>query len=164
MFLAFLCLNLAYNLLPDVIPTYPKKMYTCRNFDQRLQKTLKDAAEQISSSGFPVRLVNSQGSASIICNSSSIRFGSTFVNNSTFTSTLIENRMIHFPNAFFNTMMHELLHAIGLDHSKGVPGMMSYSVRVEPSGAIIEDSQKLWLSIDDVFGLLHLTTIARRVT
>ena len=164
-FLFVFSVNFAYNLLPDVIPSYPKKIYTCKDFDQRLHQTLHDTVEQISISGFPVRLIEKKGSASRICNSSFVQFGSTFVNNSTFTSTYIENQMVYFPNALFNTMMHELLHAIGLDHSRGKAGMMSsYSVRIKPSGEIIEDAQRLWLSLDDFSGLIHLTKVAQRET
>jgi len=53
-----------------------------------------------------------------------------------------------------NVMLHELLHAVGLNHSENA-GIMNYSVRVNGKGEIVADPL-LYLSLDDVQGLKQL--------
>jgi hypothetical protein len=45
---------------------------------------------------------------------------------------------------------------MGLDHSKK-PGMMGYHIRSDFFGFPLEDPHKLWLSIDDLAGLYHIS-------
>ena len=53
----------------------------------------------------------------------------------------------------YNVILHEILHSLGLDHTDK-PGMMSYSIREYFLRYPIEDQNKLWLSVDDVHGVL----------
>ena len=150
-----------YRLLPDIVPTYPKAFQLCDDADHRLVSTFYKTANQIINNGYAIVLGGK--SASALCNSSISYFGTTYVNNSTFTSTVISNQLLGYPNAMYNTLLHELLHAIGLDHNRPEPGMMSYSLVIDETGKIIEDANTLWPSLDDCRGLAILKAIARRV-
>lgn len=150
---------LAYRLMPDVVPTYPKAFQLCNDADQRLVRTFYQTANQISKNGYAIVLGGKTASA--LCNSSAAYFGTTYVNNSTFTATVISNQLLSYPNTMYNTLLHELLHAIGLDHNQPEPGMMSYSLVIDETGKIIEDTTKLWPSLDDCRGLAMIKAIAR---
>lgn len=149
----------AYRLMPDVVPTYPKAFRLCEEADHRLVTTFYETANQISKNGYAI-VLGGKG-ASVLCNSSTSYFGTTYVNNSTFTATVLSNQLLRYPNTMYNTLLHELLHAIGLDHNQPEPGMMSYSLLVSDTGKIIEDTNKLWPSLDDCRGLAKLKAIAR---
>ena len=57
----------------------------------------------------------------------------------------------------YNVILHEMLHALGLKHSKKM-GIMNYSLQIY-QGNILQDLRRLWLSIDDLNGLSHLRSM-----
>ena len=162
-FLLILAGVFAYKLLPEVVPTYPKTFQFCNNVDNRLEKTFYQTAAQISRNGYPV-VIGDRKVASVLCNSSTSPFGVTYYNRSTFTATLINNKLLNYPKAMYNVLLHELLHTIGLDHNNlAEPGMMSsYSLNVDTTGKITEDTTILWPSLDDCRGLAVIKSIAVR--
>ena len=61
---------------------------------------------------------------------------------------------MNLPNTLYNVLLHEILHGLGLKHSKE-KGMMNYSITVDDKGPL-EDHHKLWLSSDDLEGIKSL--------
>ena len=57
-------------------------------------------------------------------------------------------------NTLYNVLLHEMLHSLGLKHSKE-KGMMNYSITVDDKMPI-EDHHKMWLSLDDLAGIKFL--------
>ena len=60
----------------------------------------------------------------------------------------------------YNVMLHEIVHSIGLNHTS-IPSIMNYKVHSYfPAGytnyEYVEDTNELYLSLDDVKGLRHL--------
>ena len=152
----------AYKILNNVIPTFPKVINTCQNIDYRLFKATLDVSKEITKCGFPV-ILNQNNYTTIICNKLDSYYGNTMSNNTKFTSIIISNELFKYPKTLYNTLLHEMLHSIGLDHNNGEPGMMSYSIKLDSiktdllkKDSIIEDNVKLWLSIDDIYGLAYL--------
>ena len=157
----------AYKILNNVIPTFPKVINTCQNIDYRLFKTTLDVSNEITKCGFPV-ILNQNNYTTLICNKLGSHYGNTMTNNTKFTSIIISNELFKYPKTLYNTLLHEMLHSIGLDHNNGEPGMMSYSIKIgsikigsikidsAKKDSIIEDNVKLWLSIDDIYGLAYI--------
>jgi hypothetical protein len=71
------------------------------------------------------------------------------------TDIMINKRLVHYPNNLYNILLHEVIHALGLFHTKEDYGIMNYSVFLDQYGSIKAD-RHLYLSIDDINGLKYL--------
>lgn len=71
------------------------------------------------------------------------------------TDIMISNALFNYPNNLYNVLLHEIIHALGLNHSKENYGIMNYSVSLNSDYSLIND-RHLYLSIDDINGLKYL--------
>lgn len=81
-----------------------------------------------------------------------------YMPNNTITEADIFVNPVLFGNNAANVMLHEMLHAVGLNHSDE-PGIMNYSLRMDQNQQILSDPL-MYLSPDDLRGLraLKITT------
>lgn len=163
----------------------PGDIVYCKDIDEGLLKVTQDIVEEINiGTGLDLLVTDSIQRSYLnntsICNEQVYgnRFGY-FVPPNKIT---IANKVLNYENTLFNVVMHEILHFLGLNHSK-YKGMMNYKVRLtqdiystdlqnyNPYGSmnffnryngltqglkISDDQTKLWLSIDDYLGLIEI--------
>ena len=80
-------------------------------------------------------------------------FGYTsYYNDNKETDVSISNILFSTPNTLFNTVLHEIVHTLGLNHTDK-QGMMNYKLRLNNDGYVIDDDRELWLGRDDIKGL-----------
>jgi hypothetical protein len=77
------------------------------------------------------------------------------------TDIFINKELIRTPNTLYNVMYHEVLHAIGLDHTTNT-GFMNYSISLDRYGNVINDKIKLYMSVDDFKGTRYLYNQMRK--
>ena len=71
------------------------------------------------------------------------------------TDISISRLLYDTPITLKNVIKHEILHALGLNHTEE-EGIMNYTLRVDSRGLVINDDKVLWLSLDDIKGLRFL--------
>jgi len=71
------------------------------------------------------------------------------------TDITISNTILGIDTNLYNVVLHEFIHAIGLDHGTN-KGMMNYTIQLTENNGIIKDSTKLYISIDDYIGIKYL--------
>lgn len=71
------------------------------------------------------------------------------------TDITISNTILGIDTNLYNVILHEFVHALGLDHSN-TKGMMNYTIQLTKNNGIIKDSNKLYISIDDYKGIKYL--------
>ena len=145
----------SYKLLNGVISQYPKIMSTCENIHPNLQNTFQHVANDITNNGYPIILQNEKNTG-IICNQQEGHYGYMLVDEKNKTNIYINNNLLYKPNTLYNVVLHETLHALGLDHNNGEPGMMSYAITQNILGYPLDDNRRLWLSVDDLRGLFEI--------
>lgn len=72
------------------------------------------------------------------------------------TDITISNTILGIDTNLYNVVLHEFVHALGLDHSNTSKGMMNYTIQITENNGIIKDSNKLYISIDDYKGIQYL--------
>ena len=78
------------------------------------------------------------------------------INQYDHTNVYISHKYLLYPNTLYNVILHESLHARGLNHSSE-QGMMNYYVSLDDStGYVINDNHRYWLSQDDIQGLNYI--------
>lgn len=143
----------SFEVIPSVKRQFPKLLKPCSNIDQRLLDTVTEL-----STNLPQFKLSSNDTTGYICNQRSDNLGYTSILENSIdqnTNIWIANSLLNTPNTLYNVVLHEVLHAMGLNHSDQ-PGMMNYSIRTTWFGNVIEDPQKLWISPDDRQGLRFL--------
>ncbi len=74
--------------------------------------------------------------------------------NSNETDIFINEYLKYYPTVYYNVLLHEFIHALGLNHTD-VASIMNYSISLSDNGYILPD-KKMYLSIDDINGLQFL--------
>lgn len=143
----------SFEIITSVKPQSPKLLKPCPDIDQRLLDTVSELSNNFKQ--FQLSDVNTTG---YICNQNSDNFGYTSILENSLdqnTNIWISDYLLDTPNTLYNVVLHEVLHAMGLNHSDR-PGMMNYSVRTTWFGNVLDDAMKLWVSPDDRKGLRFL--------
>lgn len=171
---------LGYNVDPNAYLTEKKHFYSCANFPPTTKFSLYNQDVKISFEPFilkamdeinnedlfnltwdPEQQIQSNKFANILCLTNNIShpgdtmrysYGSTYPSNSHVT---FSTELILYPNVMYTVILHELLHALGLDHST-IKGIMAWIVFRRIDNSIRELDQPLWLSKDDHDGLLYM--------
>jgi len=71
------------------------------------------------------------------------------------TDITISNTLLGIDTNLYNVILHEFLHALGLDHTN-TKGIMNYTIQLSRNKGIVKDNLKLYISIDDYQGLTYL--------
>jgi len=152
-----------YLLLHEVNYNFPKILNVCSNINNQLRKTIDEIALTMNDNGFPV-IIQKEHSTGIICNEEDGHYGYMLIDDKNHTNIYINNKILYLPNTLYNVVLHEILHAIGLNHNKGEYGIMNYAITENWFGYPINDNRKLWLSIDDLRGLYDIKYVKGLIT
>jgi hypothetical protein len=131
----------------------PKILSICKNADIKLIESANRVSEQISD----FYISNFQATGEICnVNTNIYNYGyMTYTNYGLYTNIYINNNLLMYENSLDNVLLHEILHSMGLDHSLN-PGVMNYTLKFNNNNYVIDDNNKLWLSKDDLNGLIYL--------
>jgi predicted Zn-dependent protease len=131
----------------------PKILSICKNAD----KKLIDSAHRVSNQIADFYISNFQATGEICnVNTNIYNYGyMTYTNYGHYTNIYIHNKLLMHENSLDNVLLHEVLHSMGLDHSLN-PGVMNYSLQFNINNYVMNDNNKLWLSKDDLNGLILL--------
>lgn len=156
----FLLLSIVngFILLDNVECILPKILTPCEDINPFfLQKSLEVAGD-LREVGLPIFIGKSINATGTICNrpEPNDHYGYMSYSKSGLTTNVtISEDLFPYTNTLYNVILHELVHSLGLDHNEGQPGLMSYQIRLTTwLGYIINDCRKLWISTDDVRGIL----------
>lgn len=141
-----------YVYLKGGAPTFPNMVRACETAPPILVTTIH---EVIFNTPCAVYDDNTQDSC-VICNHADVAYG--YMETET-RDIWVGDELLKHPNTLYNVVLHEMTHAMGLDHNNGEYGMMNYAVTLSPwwSGyAVQNDARKLWLSHDDLSGIRSL--------
>lgn len=147
----------AYILLNNVQCIIPKIIKPCEDINLFLLQTSEEVASYLRELGLPF-YIGASNATGIICNKPNVHYGimESSINNSVITNITISNDLLLYPNTLYNVILHEILHSLGLGHNGGEPGLMSYAVTVTSwLGSIVDDCKKLWISMDDINGIIN---------
>lgn len=144
-----------YVILDGVRPSFPKVLAPCEDIDPILLKSVYEVAKNV-----PWLRISSINNTGHICNQNIGHYGYTLpYGDGVYTNVWIKNELFDFPNTLYNVLLHEILHSMGLNHNNGEQGLMDYSVSMTGNwwnNNIKNDDRKLWLSLDDLRGLIYL--------
>jgi hypothetical protein len=124
-----------------------KILLPCIIISQFILKPFMAISNQLNIINISLKLGNS--SSTICQTNTNVFYGKTTTKNKT-TNILINSVLFETPNTLHNVLYHEILHSFGLRHSNNA-GLMNYSIQVDEFGAVIDDSNKLYPSYDDLF-------------
>jgi len=148
-----------YKILPyDFGDRYTKYRF-CDEINENLKNTSIEVMTDFNKRGFTTAVLTSDYDIDVIpiCNEnmSIDRYGyATFINKIDYLdrSISISNLILDIKTTLWNVMYHELLHTVGLGHSKQ-EGLMNYTVTLNRNLQVIPDENKLYPSQDDIDGL-----------
>ena len=160
LFLSYIILGKGYELLDFYTPKdNPLPFYTCCDLDKKVLSVSKNVIEHINQHNIiNVSLHNEIYKDEIngentICSfdDDTKAFGYTVLTKNE-ADIYISNRLLQKDNTLYNVVLHEFIHALGLNHS-AIPSIMNYTVSVSYMGNIYDDRDISYLSIDDMRGL-----------
>ena len=150
---------LSYELLPYEFGEPVMKYRLCDGIDKNLTETVIETMTDYNQLGYNTLLLTTDTDTDVIpiCNEtmSRSRYGyATFINKIDYIdrSIKISNYILDIPTTLFNVVYHEILHTVGLGHSKE-PGLMYYTVTLTPSLEVIPDKERIYPSADDLEAL-----------
>ncbi len=160
LFLSIILFTKGYEILNNYIPVdNPLPFYTCCGIDEKLLSVSKDVIQDINNHNIiNVSLHNEIykdeiNGANTICSfdDDSKAYGYTVLYKNE-ADIYVSNQLLNKDNTLYNVVLHEFIHALGLNHSV-YPSIMNYTVSVSYMGNIYDDSHISYLSIDDMRGL-----------
>lgn len=160
LFLSSILYGNAYKLLDFYTPkANPLPFFTCCGLDEKVLYTTKNVIEDINNHNIINISLHNEiykdeiNDANTICSfdDDAKAYGYTMLSRNE-ADIYVSNRLLQTNNTLYNVILHEFIHALGLNHS-AFPSMMNYTVRVSYMGNIYDDRDKSYLSIDDMRGL-----------
>jgi hypothetical protein len=135
-------------------PTVPKVLVPCDDMHRSVLDMIHDISEHVP--GFFIG--DHMNNSGYICDTDVGHFATTSIyENGSITDITVNRVLLNYPNTLYNVLLHEVLHSMGLGHSDAGNGIMNYSITIMYS--IREDDRRLWLSLDDMLGLLYLSNL-----
>jgi len=168
--LCIIPLIFGYELIDNYKPTTHKELTFCSSAEPILRETTIQAVNKINEQNILYVSLkdnntitkNEEDNINSICSFTGGRryYGYTsFYKTNEETDISISNSLYTAPNTLFNVVTHEILHSVGLNHTL-TDGLMNYTLRIEPTGYIVNDDMRLWLSIDDIKGLRFIKRLS----
>lgn len=163
------CFTNGFTLLEDVIPVFPKCVVPCEWADTVMVDVFRDAQYYMNTIGYQFHCDQpsshppiQENAVSFICNqkmNNEMGYMYPFYSDEIqHTNIWISDSLLSVPTTLYNVISHELLHSVGVGHSQS-PGLMNYSVKLDAYGSVLEDSNRLWTSPDDLHALYTVSTL-----
>lgn len=83
-------------------------------------------------------------------------YGYTTTQGDNETDIFISDALLYTPTTMYNVVYHEFIHAVGGLNHTDENGIMNYKIRVNTQNRILEDSNKIYPSLDDIRGLRYV--------
>ena len=159
----FCCMaGYAYEILPYDFDEPVIKYRLCDGINPNLSDTIVEVMTDYNARQYNTLFLTDDTDPDVIpiCNATMgrDRYGyATFVNKIEYLerSISISNLILDVRYTLWNVVYHEILHTVGLGHSKE-EGLMKYTVTLNPQYIVIPDTEKVYPSEDDIQALEHL--------
>ena len=165
LFLSLLPSIFSYNLFDFYnLSSNPLEFHTCCSISPKLLDTTKLVIEHINSHDI-INISLKDGifsheinDVNTICDYKDDYKGYGFTLLTTSDEDIyISQKLLETNNTLYNVVLHEFIHALGLNHTS-IPSIMNYKIEVQSGSLfgnkiIVEDREKQYLSIDDMNGL-----------
>lgn len=156
----------SFNILNNYIPSsYHKHFFLCDSIHPNMRETFYEATKNINKYHIH-HLSLKQGytepidgnNINDVCSYDGMNgyYGYTKTFGTNETDIYISNTLLNTQNTLYNVIYHEFIHSLGLNHTIDKDGIMNYKMRTEINGNILEDSNKLYVSMDDIKGLRYI--------
>ena len=164
LFLSILSFGFGYNTFNFYnLTSNPLEFHTCCSISPKLYNTTLDVIDHINSHDIINITIKDElfphevNSVNTICDYEDDYQGYGFtLLTDTDEDIYVSKKLLETNNTLYNVVLHEFIHALGLDHTT-TPSIMKYKISVSSSlfgeKQIIEDKSKLYLSIDDMNGM-----------
>ncbi len=83
-------------------------------------------------------------------------YGYTTTQGDNETDIFISDDLLYTPTTMYNVIYHEFIHAVGGLNHTDTDGIMNYKIRVNTQNRILEDSNKIYPSLDDIRGMRYV--------
>jgi hypothetical protein len=166
LFTKILCVS-SYVLLNNYQPKEIVKLFSfCPSVKPSLRETCEDVITNLNQ--YDILQINLkqgytqpiyQNGINEICHFDGAKqknnYGYTTTQGNNETDIFISDDLLYTPTTMYNVVYHEFIHSLGLNHTD-IDGIMNYKIRVNTQGRVLEDTNKLYLSLDDIRGLRYI--------
>ena len=166
LFTKILCVS-SYVLLNNYQPKEIVKLFSfCPSVKPSLRETCEDVITNLNQ--YDILQINLkqgytqpiyQNGINEICHFDGAKqknnYGYTTTQGNNETDIFISDDLLYTPTTMYNVVYHEFIHSLGLNHTD-VDGIMNYKIRVNTQGRILEDSNNIYPSLDDIRGLRYI--------
>jgi len=166
LFTKILCVS-SYVLLNNYQPKEIVKLFSfCPSVNPSLRETCEDVITNLNQ--YNILQINLkqgytqpiyQNGINEICDFDGTQqkgsYGYTTTQGNNETDIFISDDLLYTPTTMYNVVYHEFIHSLGLNHTD-IDGIMNYKIRVNTQNRILEDSNNIYPSLDDIRGLRYI--------